>query len=394
MGPHDRALADLGVRTVGHAEPGEVRLAALAGKPWGRLRTLHAALTYDSHWPCQVVATRESRACWLWAPEPHTDVLIVGSKVGADLVRFRQGDPARAKRRPAESSWGIPGERPNYLFEEQISNGSEHNRPADEWVMALVETICRRFGENPPSLLPNGAQGALVVTGDDDQAYLEKYDEQQRALAGLPVTYLLHPLTRHTPGTLAAMASRQRVELGLHPDALDEPQRYAELFTEQATWFEGLTGHRALSVRNHGFLNDGYWGHLPVWLEHGVRVSANLPGVDGRVLNGSLLPARVAWEGRLTPHWSILTSIGDGVRFALGMDGPQSAQCIRDLADRIELSRLPGVIVLNLHPQNVGETREMHAVLHQLTARGFVAMTLGECVDWFDARDRACEAAA
>jgi hypothetical protein len=71
------------------------------------------------------------------------------------------------------------------------------------------------------------------------------------------------------------------------------------------------------------------------------------------------------------------------------MDGPQSARCIHDLAERIAQSKLPGVIVLNLHPQNVDETREMHQGVRELIEQhGFVAMTLGQCVDWFASRDR------
>ena len=185
------------------------------------------------------------------------------------------------------------------------------------------------------------------------------------------------------------MLSSGLVELGLHPDALDDPHHYDVLYRAQAVWFERLTGRPATLVRNHGFLNDGYWGHLPVWLEHGVRASANLPGVDGAVINGSLLPARVSSQDRLTPHWSILTAIGDGIRFALGMTGPQSAQCIASLGEAVLRSGLPGVIVLNLHPQNVEETRDMHdAVRDLIVRRHFVPMTLGACIDWFAERDR------
>ncbi len=150
----------------------------------------------------------------------------------------------------------------------------------------------------------------------------------------------------------------------------------------------GITGASPRSVRNHGFLNDGYWGHLNAWVKNRIEISSNLPGVDGTILNGSLLPARVSREGLLTEHWSILTAIGDGVRFAMGKSGPESAQCIFDLADAIKSSQLPGVIVVNFHPQNVAETHEMHAAVIELIHNGFVAMTMGECLDWFSERDR------
>lgn len=353
-----------------------------------RFRSLHPVHIYDGLTAEDdvVARTADGAACWYWAA--GSDVLVVGTSVGADLIRWRQGDPARVATRQTEVLWGIAGERPNYLFDAQREGIDAWDRPADWCALALAQTIATRMGATLPPLLPNAAPGAVVVTGDDDQAFLEKYDEQLRRLGDVPVTYFLHPLTRHTLTTLRAAAKGRHLELGLHPDALDAPHRYAPLFGEQARWFRDVTGEPPRLVRNHGYLNDGYWGHLPVWLEHRVRGSANVPGVDGAVMNGSLLPARMAWDDELTPHWSILTAIGDGVRFALGMSGPESAQCVQALAARIVASRVPGVIVLNLHPQNVAETVDMHRAVHDLCAEGFIAMTLGQCLDWFAGRDR------
>src|SRR5437762_1513962 len=82
-----------------------------------------------------------------------------------------------------------------------------------------------------------------------------------------PATYFLHPKTKHDPQTLRSILGRPGVELGLHPDALEAPERYDTLFREQAAWFKTLTGGAARSVRNHGFLNRGYWGHLAAWCE-------------------------------------------------------------------------------------------------------------------------------
>ena len=352
------------------------------------LRSLHRVRIFSHQKGVPLVCTAGARAIWLKVPVGHGQIVVIGSDLAADLTRYRQGDPSQASARPTGALWGIAGERPNYLFDAQVQVGHEHDRQADWWAMALAQVVSECLAQPLVPILPKGAPGAIVITGDDDQALLDKYREQLALLDGLPITYFLHPLTRHTPETLAEMDRNHRVELGLHPDALEQPARYAELYREQATWFHGLTGHHADLIRNHGFLNDGYWGHLPVWLEHGAKASSNLPGLNGKVLNGSLLPARMVWDGQLTSHWSILTAIGDGVRFALGLDGPQSAQCVRDMADRITLSKLPGVIVVNLHPQNVAETGEMHAVLHDLVRAGFLPMTLGQCVDWFAARDR------
>jgi hypothetical protein len=227
-----------------------------------------------------------------------------------------------------------------------------------------------------------------VLTGDDDQAALANYELQLAEIGDdLPITYFLHPKTKLDRSAMARLFAGHRVDLGLHPDALDAPERYDDLFVEQARWYRALCDGAPLSVRNHGFLNRGYWGHLPAWLAGGVRASSNLPGVDGRVLNGSLLPARVAWKDGLTSHWSLLTAIGDGVIFALGMSPEMAGRCILDLAEKIRASGVPGVIVLNLHPDNIAKTVDMHRAARQVARSGFVAWTLRDCIEWFAAAD-------
>jgi len=182
------------------------------------------------------------------------------------------------------------------------------------------------------------------------------------------------------------MAAQRTLDLGLHPDALDRPDRYASLFARQARWFTGLVGRPAQSVRNHGFLNDGYWGHLDAWIEGGMLISSNLPGIDGNVLNGSLLPARVAYRGELTGHWSILTLIGDGAITINNWDSERAARCVYDAADHIRDSAIPGVMVLNLHPENVAKSASMHRAVMELIRSGFVPWTIEQCLDWFRGR--------
>ena len=118
-----------------------------------------------------------------------------------------------------------------------------------------------------------------------------------------------------------------------------------------------------------------------------MRISSNLPGFDGHVLNGSLLPARLAWEGRLTTHWSVLTAVGDGVRFAAGMTDKEAGDLVLAVADQIRQSAIPGVMVLNLHPQNVSETRAMHFAAKEIVRGGFIAWNLRQCLEWFDQVD-------
>ena len=112
-------------------------------------------------------------------------------------------------------------------------------------------------------------------------------------------------------------------------------------------------------------------------------------GLDGRVLNGSLLPARMAFDGTLTDHWSILTAIGDGVVFIQGRQGRAAGDVVRKLGRRVRDSGVPGIVVLNLHPQNIELTEDMHVAARELVQDGFVAWTMSEMIDWFRARDHA-----
>ncbi|MCO5090655.1 GNAT family N-acetyltransferase [Bosea sp. (in: a-proteobacteria)] len=358
--------------------------AASPGAAWEHLRSFHPVVGFEGEGLIPLVTDADGTMIWAFRPDQSGGGLfLIGTDLAADLTLIRQGRPEAANSRPTQAQWGFAGERPNYLFEQQIDADAPHERMADWWLWALRDALARHAGLSPRDVLPGGAPGAIVITGDDDQAPLSAYAMQAEMLGDLPITYFLHPLTKHDRASLEAAGRGRKVEFGLHPDALDAPDRYGELFDEQAAWFEKLTGAPARSVRNHGFLNDGYWGHASSWIRHGVAVSSNLPGLDGRVINGSLLPGRLLLNGQLTEHWSILTAIGDGVVFVHGWDDAQSADCVRRLADRIRKSGVPGVIVLNLHPENVAKTKGLHDAALELVREGFVAWTLQECIDWF-----------
>ncbi len=348
------------------------------------LRTLHSADAFYHVEGTPVVLNQHGQAIWLWLPIGQGGILFIGSDLPNDLIRYRQGDPLRVGERPLETLWGIPGERPNYLFDEQLGGQHPVNRHADCWAMVLASYLAESLEKPLNHILPNGAAGAVVITGDDDQAYLEKYDEQLKLLRGTPITYLLHHLTRHSRETLFRIQRQNpMVDFGIHPDALKSPKQYGKLFEQQIAWYRSLTGEQPISLRNHGFLNNGYWGHLEDWLRHKICISSNLPGFDGKVLNSSLLPARMAWRETLTHHWSVLTVIGDGVRFAAGMSDEDAAEGVRNVADGIRQSGIPGVMVLNLHPQNVSETRAMHYAAVEIIRSGFVAWNLRQCWEWF-----------
>lgn len=352
-----------------------------------RLRSLHDFFTYEG---AGDVLLRDAQhgPVWLALRWGESPVVVVGTNLSGDLVRYRQGDPAQVMGDRGGELWGIAGERPVYLYASQREGEDDHCRHADYWALLLATALERHAALTREPMFPGNAPGAVVVTGDDDQAFLDKYAEQQRVLRGTPITYLLHPLTKHNRKTLRQMQrANPRVDLGIHPDALETPDEYSERLHEQVEWYRNLVGEAPESVRNHGFLNDGYWGHLPSWEREGIVFSSNLPGVGGTVLNGSLLPARMATSERLTQHWSLLTAFGDGMCSIYGWSQEEARQRILRYGQAVRDSGLPGILVFNLHPQNISEMPGLHQAVHDLIAEGFLAWNMRDCLNWALAAD-------
>src|SRR5439155_4576424 len=70
---------------------------AATERSWRRLRTLHAVRGFMHPNGVPVVATQAALpAAWLWVPHGRSGVLLVGTELAADLIRYRQGDPSRA----------------------------------------------------------------------------------------------------------------------------------------------------------------------------------------------------------------------------------------------------------------------------------------------------------
>lgn len=359
------------------------------------LRTFHPLHTIAGGACRPVVVDGEGAAVWSWHPDGKAGVLLVGSDLARDLMLLTQGDAGKVGKVDGGGRWGYANERPNYLFEAQVLSTKSDDRPADWWMWTLRQALTAFAGVSSSPVLPFDAPGVVIVTGDDDQATFQDYRGQATKLGRLPVTYFLHPQAKLDRAALEDLAGNRTVEWELHPDALETPAEYRERFAEQAAWFQARLGRPARAVRNHGFLNDGYWNHARVWLEHGVVASSNLPGFDGCVLNGSLLPGRLALDGDLTSHWSVLTLFGDGVFFVHGWDADTARNAVRKAAQGIVASGVPGAIVMNLHPANHDVAAGLHEAAHDLVARmGFCAMTLGAAIEWFAARDRGEEAHA
>ena len=318
---------------------------------------------------------------------PERRLLLVGLDVAGEILRYRQGDPAKAQRESDRSKYGFDYiERPNYLYEGQVLAEQPSIPWADRLGFLLARQLAILCGLPLIEPLPDGLRGLIVLTGDDDQAYLEKYAEQLRLIGKMPITYFLHPKTRHTSQTISTMPSS--VEFGLHPDALEEPNDYQRLCSEQHAKLSQMTGRPLRLVRNHGFLNQGYLGHLAAWEAVGLRLDVNLPGVDGTVLNGSLLPMRVQRpDGSWSKHWSLLSLFGDGMLYALGLDEPRAVRRIEKVARQIE-GENPGVIVFNFHPQNVADTRRLHRAVRRLAQRrGWAAWGLDSYLTWLEMCD-------
>jgi hypothetical protein len=322
----------------------------------------------------------KGRTSLAWVGEGRSQTLLVGFDVADEIVRWRQGDPLADGPR---ARFGFGFERPNYLFEEQL----DPDRPtwpwADQLGLALAECLCQLTGWPLVEPLPAGVRGLVLLTGDDDEAYLERYEEQLALIGDLPVTYYLVPKTRQTAEILAQLPPN--VEFGLHIDALESPARYSKMCQEQTRFLRGLTGRPCRTLRNHGYLNDGYLGHLASWEENEIGLDLNLPGVDGTVLCGSLLPFRLRrTDGTWSDHQTLLTAFGDGMLQALGLSQWQAGRRIRALVGQIEAT-CPGVLVFNLHPQNVPQTRRLHRAVRRLAQRrGWAALSAERYLTWLE----------
>jgi len=376
------AAGPLGLRV--RREPGGKLYRPPGGLPFLRPSPAYHALlehvTFAGEGLEPVWVDAAGRAVAAWQERRGSRRLLVGLDVAREIVRHRQGDPAAPDLPRTASEF----ERTVQRFERQLVPGRRTQPWADRLGFLLAESWSRTAGMPLLEVLPGGARGALAVTGDDDQAALDRYEEQHRLLDGLPITYFLHPLTRHRPETLAALGPH--VEIGVHPDALEEPSRYRQLCGEQTAFVRKLSGRPARIVRNHGFLSSGYLGHLEAWEESVLRLDTNCPGLDGTALNGSYLPMRTRRaDGTWSDHYNLLTAFGDGMLYVGRLSESQAIRRVRRLVDQVEKD-LPAVLVFNLHPENVADTTALHREVIALRRRpGWIPLGLESYLEWLDA---------
>lgn len=330
-----------------------------------------------------VWANEKGQAAIAWLKHKNKKILLIGLNVEEEIIRHRQGDPSKVLETATKGDFGFAHERANYLFEDQIHPKYPTYAWADYLGFFLAETFSKLSGFPLINILPNGAKGAVILTGDDDQAFLEKYDQQLKIIGNCPITYLLVPQTKHTKETLSKMPIN--VEIGLHPDALEQPDQYEHLCTEQANFIRQLSGKPIRTLRNHGYLDKGYLGHLNAWEENDIGLSVNYSKADGTVMNASLLPMKMRTpDGKWSNHYSLLTAFGDGMIFALNWTENQSIKKVRQLVDQIE-SSYPSVLVFNLHPQNIDNTLEFHYEVLRIAHRSnWIALGLESYFEWLE----------
>lgn len=322
------------------------------------------------------------RAVIAWyGREGQQRTLLIGLDVVEELVRHRQGNPAKGLTPPTKGEYGFDFERPGYLFAEQIVPRYATRPWADHLGFFMAEALSKMARAPLAEPLRDGARGILILTGDDDQADLDRYQAQLEACPGLPITYFLMETTKHTAESLTHLPGH--VQFGVHPDALTRPDHYDELCARQTQAVRQLCAKDIRTVRNHGYLNAGYLGHLKAWEDNGLLLDVNYPGVDGTAVTGSFLPMRVRRrDGTWANHYSLLTLFGDGMIYALELSERQAARRIRSVARQIEQS-CPGTLVVNFHPQNISRTERLHREIRRLAQRrGWLPLGLETYLDW------------
>jgi hypothetical protein len=334
-----------------------------------------------------LLQTEEGRTVVGWVANSSHNLLVIGLDVVEELIRYTQGNPERVRFDGNRNLWGAGHEQPAFLYDGHLASGYESEPWADKLGMLLAEAFATAADVPLLCPLPCGLRGAVILTGDDDQAWLEKYEEQLGILGDFPITYFLLPHTNHTPETLACMP--ESVEFGVHVDALDAPEHYDERCAQQTAEVRQLVGDRPVhTIRNHGHLNRDYWGHLHAWETAGLSLDFNIRGLDGTCPTGSYLPFRVRRpDGAWSSHASLFSTFSDSMFFLQNWPEKKQIKTIKRLADQINRT-IPGVMVFNFHPQNVSQVPQVHRAVMQIGRRnGWRAFGAETFRQWLESVD-------
>lgn len=350
-------------------------------------RPLFAFVSFGAGGIAPLVQTDSGRIVIGWLTEGSRKILIIGLDIVEELVRYTQGTPHVEEYTGCKNLWGMAHEQPAFLYEKHIVPGLETEPWADKLGMLIAENIAAAIDVPLISPLPSGLQGGIILTGDDDQAWLEKYEEQLSILRDFPITYFLLPYTNHTAETLARLP--RSVEFGMHVDALNQPENYEGCCKQQTIEVRDLLGkHPAHAVRNHGHLNNGYWGHLQAWEAAELSFDLNIRGLDGTCPTGSYLPFRVRrLDGSWSSHTSLFSTFSDSMLFLQKWSEDKQIKVIMRLVRQIEVS-CPGILVFNFHPQNVSQVARVHrAVMAIARRKGWRAFGVETFRRWLEVID-------
>ena len=331
--------------------------------------------------------TRDGRTVVGWWKRNGTRSLLVGLRVAEELVRYTQGDRARTGYEGNRNLWGRGHEQASFLYEGHVVRGHELVPWADRLGALLTGLLAQVTGIPLFAPLPDAARGCVLLTGDDDQAWLEKYAEQLELIGDFPISYMMLPHTNHTRETIAKLPPN--VEFGIHVDALEHPGSYDDICARQSAAVRELLGGRpAHTIRNHGHLNRNYWEHLPAWEAAGLTLGLNIRGLDGTCPTGSYLPFRVRRaDGSWSTQTTVFSTFSDSMLFMQKWPEARQIKVIQGLARQIEQT-YPGILVCNFHPQNVSSVRNVHkAVVEIGRTRGWHATGVESLRGWIETLD-------
>lgn len=333
-----------------------------------------------------LIVTLDGRVVVGWRVLRGRRQLVCGFDPVAEFCLYTHGDPDKAGQDVRKNLWSPNGhEQPAYLYSGHLARGHESAPWVDQLGAWLSTALSSLAGIPQLHPLPHRARGLILLTGDDDQAQIEKYRYQQELLGGFPITYFMMDCTNHTPETLAELSPA--TEFGVHVDGLPAPEGYEGFCDEQLAGVRQLlAGHPIRSIRNHGHLNRGYWGHLAAWHSSGLTLDLNVRGLDGTCPTGSFLPFSVSAHGLgWGEHYSLFSTFSDSMGPYQGLSERQQAKLIKRFASQIEAAG-PGILVFNLHPQNVQEVERVHRTLMSIANRsGWRAVGVSGLLDWIEA---------
>src|SRR5690606_32410050 len=113
--------------------------------------------------------TADGRTVLGWWDRQGKRSLLVGLKVAEEIVRYTHGNPARVTYSGNRNLWGGPHEQPAFLYDGHVVRKYESVPWADRLGTLLAGLFSQLSGLPLICPLPDGAVGAVMITGDDDQ---------------------------------------------------------------------------------------------------------------------------------------------------------------------------------------------------------------------------------